>query len=50
MGNYGASPTLIDWGGYFGLAAAVFAFYLALAGLLAATFGRVILPVFPWIW
>ena len=32
-GNYGAHTTLIHWGGYFGLAAAISAFYLALAEL-----------------
>jgi succinate-acetate transporter protein len=46
-GNYGASTTLIHWGGYFGLAAAACAFYLALAELCESSYGRAVLPVWP---
>jgi uncharacterized protein len=46
-GNYGHHTTLIHWGGYLGLAAAACAFYLALAELCEATYGRAILPVWP---
>ena len=46
-GNYGANTNLMHWGGYLGLAAAVCAFYLALAELCEATYGRAILPVWP---
>ena len=44
-GNYGAHTTLIHWGGYLGLAAAACAFYLALAELCEASYGRAVLPV-----
>ena len=46
-GNYGAHTTLIHWGGYFGLAAAACAFYLALAELCESSYGRAVLPVWP---
>jgi len=46
-GNYGAHITLIHWGGYFGVAAAACAFYLALAELCEASYGRTVLPVWP---
>jgi succinate-acetate transporter protein len=46
-GNYGAHITLIHWGGYFGLAAAAGAFYLALAELCESSYGRAVLPVWP---
>jgi uncharacterized protein len=46
-GNYGAHLTLIKWGGYLGLAAAACAFYLALAELCEASYGRAVLPVWP---
>jgi succinate-acetate transporter protein len=46
-GNYGAHTTLIHWGGYFGLAAAACAFYLALAELCEFSYGRAVLPVWP---
>ena len=46
-GNYGANTTLIHWGGYFGLAAAACAFYLALAELCEFSYGRAVLPVWP---
>jgi len=46
-GNYGAHTTLIHWGGYFGLAAAACAFYLALAELCEFSYGRAVLPTWP---
>jgi succinate-acetate transporter protein len=46
-GNYGANTTLIHWGGYFGLAAAACAFYLALAELCEFSYDRAVLPVWP---
>jgi len=46
-GNYGAHTTLIHWGGYFGLAAAACAFYLALAELCEFSYDRAVLPVWP---
>jgi succinate-acetate transporter protein len=46
-GNYGASSGLIKTGGWIGLAVAALAFYLALAEVCEATYGRAILPLFP---
>ena len=46
-GFYGAHANLIHWGGYFGLAAAACAFYLALAELCEVSYGRVVVPVWP---
>ena len=46
-GNYGASTGLIKTGGVIGLVLAANAFYLCLAELCEATYGRVVLPVFP---
>jgi uncharacterized protein len=46
-GNYGAHTTLTHWGGYFGLAAAACAFYLALAELCEFSYDRAVLPVWP---
>jgi succinate-acetate transporter protein len=37
----------IKWGGYFGLATAVAAWYGAFAATVNSTFGRVLVPVFP---
>ena len=44
-GLYGAHTTLVHWGGYFGLAAAACAFYLALAELCEFSYHRAVLPV-----
>ena len=44
-GNYGAHTTMIHWGGYFGLAAAACAFYVALAELCEYSYGRAVIPV-----
>ena len=46
-GFYGAHTTLIHWGGYFGLAAAACAFYLALAELCEFSYHRAVVPVWP---
>jgi uncharacterized protein len=46
-GPYGAHTTLVHWGGYFGLAAAACAFYLALAELCELSYHRAVLPVWP---
>ena len=46
-GNYGASTGLIKTGGVIGLVLAANAFYLCLAELCEATYGREVLPVFP---
>jgi uncharacterized protein len=44
-GNYGASSGLVKTGGWMGLAVAAFAFYLSLAEICEATYGREVLPV-----
>lgn len=44
-GNYGADTTLIHWGGYFGLVAALLAGYLACAELCEVSYGRSVLPL-----
>jgi uncharacterized protein len=44
-GNYGTNTTMIHWGGYFGLAAAACAFYLALAELCEFSYGHSVLPL-----
>jgi uncharacterized protein len=44
-GNYGASTGLIKTGGWLGLAVAALAFYLALAEVCEASYGRAILPL-----
>lgn len=46
-GEYGAHTTLTHWGGYFGLAAAACAFYVALAELCEVSYGRAVVPVWP---
>jgi uncharacterized protein len=46
-GQYGAHTNLVHWGGYFGLAAAACAFYLALAELCEFSYHRAVLPVWP---
>jgi len=47
IGNAGAHPTVIHWGGYFGLMTAAVAGYTACAVVTNETFGRTILPVRP---
>jgi uncharacterized protein len=44
-GNYGAHASMIQWGGYLGLAAAGCAFYLALSELCEVAYDRAIFPV-----
>ena len=47
IGNSGASSGTIHLGGYLGLATAIAAWYAAFAGVISATVGRSVLPVFP---
>lgn len=42
-----SGTTWIKWGGYFGLATAVVAWYAAFAAVINSTFGRVVAPLFP---
>jgi len=44
FGAFGASPGLTQLGGVLGIVAAAVAWYLCLAGVVASTFGRPILP------
>jgi uncharacterized protein len=44
-GNYGAHASLINWGGYLGLAGAAGAFYLALSELCEVSYERAVFPV-----
>jgi uncharacterized protein len=47
LGAFNVSTGLTHAGGYVGLLAAAGAWYVSAAGLLHATWGRVVLPVFP---
>ncbi|HEX2902058.1 MAG TPA: acetate uptake transporter [Jatrophihabitans sp.] len=47
LGEYNASSGLTKLGGYLGLITAVLAWYTSFAGVLAGTFKRQVLPVFP---
>jgi uncharacterized protein len=47
IGNSGAHPNVIKWGGYVGLATAAAAWYVSFAAVTNSTFGRTILPVLP---
>jgi succinate-acetate transporter protein len=42
------NATLIKVGGWLGLITAVLAWYCSFAGVSNATWGRTVLPVFPW--
>ncbi len=42
-----SGTTWIKWGGYFGLATAVVAWYATFAAVANSTFGRVLVPMFP---
>ncbi len=45
IGNSGAHPSVIHWGGYIGLATAAAAWYASFAAVTNSTFGRTVLPV-----
>jgi uncharacterized protein len=47
IGNSGGHETIIHWGGYFGIATAIAAWYASFASVTNSTFGRVVLPVRP---
>lgn len=47
VGGTAATNGTLKLGGYFGIATAIVAWYVSLAGLSTAVFGRQILPVFP---
>jgi succinate-acetate transporter protein len=47
IGNTGPHTMVLHWGGYFGLATALAAWYASFAAVVNSTFGRVVLPVFP---
>jgi succinate-acetate transporter protein len=47
IGNAGAHPTVVKWGGYVGLATAAAAWYASFAAVTNATFTRTVMPVRP---
>jgi succinate-acetate transporter protein len=47
IGNSGDNSSVIEWGGYFGLATAAAAWYASFAAVTNSTFGKVVLPVVP---
>jgi succinate-acetate transporter protein len=47
IGNAGAHPNIVKWGGYVGLATAAAAWYASFAAVTNATFARTVLPVKP---
>ena len=48
IGDMGSGHTSVThWGGYFGIATAIVAWYASFAAVLNSTFGRVMLPVYP---
>jgi uncharacterized protein len=47
IGNAGAHPDVVKWGGYVGLATAAAAWYASFAVVTNATFARTVLPVRP---
>ncbi len=47
IGNSGANSSVVEWGGYFGLATAAAAWYASFAAVTNSTFGKVVLPVVP---
>ncbi len=47
IGAWGPHPNITRLGGYLGILTALLAWYTSFAGLLSATWGRVVLPVFP---
>jgi uncharacterized protein len=46
-GNSGTNRSVINWGGYLGLATAAAAWYASFAAVTNSTFGRTVLPVVP---
>ena len=47
IGKSGDHTTVTHWGGYFGIATAIAAWYASFAAVTNATFGRTVLPVIP---
>lgn len=47
IGNSGGDSSVIEWGGFFGLATAAAAWYASFAAVTNSTFGKVVLPVIP---
>ncbi len=47
IGNSGGNASVVEWGGYFGLATAAAAWYASFAAVANSTFGKVVLPVIP---
>jgi uncharacterized protein len=47
IGDSGGHETVTKWGGYFGIATAIAAWYASFAAVTNSTFGRTVLPVYP---
>jgi uncharacterized protein len=47
IGNLGSHPEIIKAGGWFGFITAILAWYGSMAGVTNATWGRIVLPVWP---
>ena len=47
IGNDGGHASVVHWGGYFGVATAIAAWYASFAAVINSTFGRTVAPLFP---
>ncbi|MHB1536886.1 MAG: acetate uptake transporter [Solirubrobacteraceae bacterium] len=47
IGETGAKPTIVHWGGYLGIATAAAAWYTSFAAVTNSTFARTVLPTVP---
>ncbi len=47
IGNSGSDTSIIEWGGFLGLATAAAAWYASFAAVTNSTFGKVVLPTVP---
>ena len=47
FGKFNPDTSLVEWGGYFGIATAVLAWYASFAGVANSTWGKTLLPIYP---
>jgi len=47
FGAFNPDTSLTEWGGYFGIATAVLAWYVSFAGVANSTWGKTLLPIYP---
>jgi succinate-acetate transporter protein len=47
IGNDGGHASVVHWGGYFGVATAIAAWYASFAAVINSTFGKTVAPLFP---